>query len=1061
MRAQQDFDRTIPKLMVFVTSFLLLIITSSLAHAQDTKTLEQILKAVELDVIVEQARLRGNPERGALVYYTASAGCIKCHGDDSVSQPLGPNLHALQQKHGKQPTDRYLVESLLSPSKSILKGYETLTIVTESGKVSSGLFVREDDKTVVLRDAANLEKEIEIPVEEILDRVTSDQSMMPEGLVSTLPSLGDFYDLLSYVFAISEGGPRLAVELKPSAEQLEIKDDISNLDHAGILKRVEKNRKSLSSGREIFNGLCASCHGVDGNKPSLATARAFGTQKLKYGADPYHMFLTLSRGNGLMGAATYLSPKERYEVIAYVREQFMKGKNPDYLEITDDYLASLPTGTEAGEFKPAGPRDYGPALASQLGQEIRSALTVKLNSLTISYNLHTLETADVWRGGFLKLDQTQHYRGRGEGYPSPDGKKVQELSGWRWAHEGQFDYSPDDVLPRGPLPLKWLDYHGHYVHGDKIVLSYDIDGRAILECPQQIEDENAIRRCLKIGPGTELQVITAEGKNTTTRVLGDLEGVKLSQERNRWILRIPASRQSRILEVLTAVEDGSSTRTKLDEITFSGLDPEALTHGGPTLWPDVLSVVGYPGLESTAYVLDTISVPEKTPWNSWLRTSGIDFFADGRMAVSTVGGDVWIVEGVDQNLLNLRWKRFAGGMFELFGIKVVDNQIYVTGRDRITRLHDLNDDGEADFYESFFPDPDVSTYFHAFNFDLQRDNAGNFYYAKSGQYTDFALPGALMRVSADGKSSSVVATGFRTPNGLGMMPGGQVTVSDNQGNWMPASKVSLIKEGGFYGYVQTHSGGKKWSPDGGRINAKEVIAPETFDQPLIWFPQELDNSSGGQIWVDDPRWGPLSNHLLHTSFGKGWMYYLMIQEVDGISQAAAVRFPMDFNTGIMRGRVNPVDGQVYAVGLNGWNDNGRLGLKDHGIQRVRYTQKPLRAVTDARVEQDELRVRFSFPLDPLATRNVSSYQVSQWNYQWTRNYGSPKIHPETGQEGIQEVEIAQATVSSDRRELRLRIPGLKPVDQLQLKLKVVDENGVAFEEDVLWTIHRIPASETK
>jgi hypothetical protein len=220
-----------------------------------------------------------------------------------------------------------------------------------------------------------------------------------------------------------------------------------------------------------------------------------------------------------------------------------------------------------------------------------------------------------------------------------------------------------------------------------------------------------------------------------------------------------------------------------------------------------------------------------------------------------------------------------------------------------------------------------------------------------------------MKVSPDGKKREVYCTGFRTPNGMGMLPDGRMTVSDNQGSWMPASKVSLVKPNGFYGYVQTHTGGNRWAPDGGRIDHTKVIPPKSFDQPIIWMPQDLDNSSGGQIWVDDPRWGPLSGHLLHTSFGKGWLCYLMIQDVGDVSQAAIIKVPHDFSTGIMRGRVNPKDGQVYVTGLNGWNEGGRPGLADHGIERVRYTGKPLTMVTDCQVEHNGLRISVNVPLD--------------------------------------------------------------------------------------------------
>src|SRR5690606_22738769 len=135
--------------------------------------------------------------------------------------------------------------------------------------------------------------------------------------------------------------------------------------------------------------------------------------------------------------------------------------------------------------------------------------------------------------------------------------------------------------------------------------------------------------------------------------------------------------------------------------------------------------------------------------------------------------------------------------------------------------------------------------------------------------------------------------------------------------------------------VQTHIGGARygttWAPDGGRIDHRKVKPPPTFDQPMIWLPQSWDSSSGGQVTADPKRWGPLSNRFLHTTFGKGWMFYLTMQEMDGMTQAAVVRLPHQFNSGIMRARVNPVDGQVYATGLTGWQ--GPPNAREGGIQR--------------------------------------------------------------------------------------------------------------------------------
>jgi glucose/arabinose dehydrogenase len=157
--------------------------------------------------------------------------------------------------------------------------------------------------------------------------------------------------------------------------------------------------------------------------------------------------------------------------------------------------------------------------------------------------------------------------------------------------------------------------------------------------------------------------------------------------------------------------------------------------------------------DSTPYVVDTITVPENNPWRSWMRLTALDFFSDGRAAVTTWNGDVWIVSGIDDSLRSVRWKRFASGLFDPLGLRIVNDTLYVLERSQITRLRDLNDDGEADFYENFNNDAGVSPSYHAFAMDLQTDSAGNFYYVRCGQRVDttFPLNGGMVKVSADGR----------------------------------------------------------------------------------------------------------------------------------------------------------------------------------------------------------------------------------------------------------------------------------------------------------------------
>ena len=880
----------------------------------------------------------------------------------------------------------------------------------------------------------------------------------------------------------------------------------NSIDHAGILRQM--GPKNYVKGQAIYNNLCTNCHGGDGKIPALPIARAFGTGELKFGVDPYSMFQTLTKGNGLMGPQTWMTPQERYDAIHYIREKFMKPMHPKYKALTSEYLDGLPKVNAAAAVSEPLERDFGPALASQLGRKIPSVLTVKLGvNHTISYNLHSMDQAGLWRGGFLNLDSTQHYRERGEGVPEIQGEKIVGLQSWKWAHDGTFDYPTANLLPRGPLPAKWMEYHGHYLYEDNLVLSYSINGRDILEMPTKAQGFGAIVHTLNVAAGTQpLQLCVGQletpmphngflapnaptvklkntkisstdqiavsgsltkqdlGLFTAAAIFGQTDGLEWSFDwDNRIVLTIPASKQSQLFQVIRF--SGQSHAQLLSMAGYLRLlklkdelpNPTLYLNGGKQRWSDAITTIGILGSDDLTYTLDTLTLPSKLPGNVWLRTSALAFFSDGRMAVSTHGGDVWIVSGIDKSLESLKWKRFATGLYEPFGLQVISGKLYVTCKDRLTRLHDFNNDSEADFYENFSADTDVSTFFHAFNFDLQRDRKGNLYYVKSGQYTSQALPGAVIKVSPDGEEREVYCTGFRTPNGMGILPDGRLTASDNQGSWMPASKVSLLKPGGFYGYVQTHTHKDGlWAPDGGRIDHRKVVPPKAFDQPLIWMPQDFDNSSGGQLWVDDPRWGPLSGRLLHTSFGKGWLYYMMLSEVEGLNQAAIVRLKIDALTGIHRARVNPSDGQVYATGLNGWNGGGRKGLSQGHIHRFRYTGKPARLLTDTQVRHNGIELKFNFQLDSESAKDSASYQLKQWNYKWAGTYGSRQYSPNSGKVGRDNMEISNVKLAKDRRSVLLQIPDIKPANQVKINLNLQSADGEAFTELVYLTVNKVP-----
>jgi glucose/arabinose dehydrogenase len=481
------------------------------------------------------------------------------------------------------------------------------------------------------------------------------------------------------------------------------------------------------------------------------------------------------------------------------------------------------------------------------------------------------------------------------------------------------------------------------------------------------------------------------------------------------------------------------------------VDFAALTKGGPARWTTPVTTQGKLGTGNEPYVVDTLTVPETNPWNSWIRCGGFDFFKDGRVALCSVSGDVWVISGIDATLGKLTWKRYATGLFQPLGLKIVDEKVYVLGRDQITRLHDLNGDGEADYYECFNNDVAIGAHYHEFALNLETDSRGNFYFIKGGNLGEASHPhhGCLLRVSKDGSRLDVVATGHRAPNGLSVGPHDEITTSDNEGNWVPSSRVNWIAPGGFYGHVFT---------------AHRDPEPTDYDRPLLWLPHQMDNSSGGQVWVTSDRWGPFQGGLLHSSYGKCDLFSVLYEKVDGQMQGAAVKFPLKFDTGIMRGRFSPRDGQLYAAGLRVWQSSG---AREGAFQRVRYTGKPVHLPQAFHVKKNGLEITFTAPLDPETARDAQNYSVDEWNYKWAKEYGSKLYSVHDAEKALgdkgqavyrgEEVEIKTITLSPDKRTVFLELAEVRPVMQMRIRYNIDAADGTGMRQEIYNTINALPA----
>ncbi len=730
-------------------------------------------------------------------------------------------------------------------------------------------------------------------------------------------------------------------------------------------------------------------------------------------------------------------------------------------------------------------------LAVTLGNEGRSYVV---------YDLDTMRMAAAWTGEFLEFGNTLT---KIEWPPPPTVKGTNIVvdsklgPGWANAAGSLADPRTDS---QGPLPRDWAHYSGLYVHDDRVVLSYTVGATPVLELPGFVNasGQPIFARTLQFPQGArDLSVLLADGISGTVSAefVGDQAGpvtVALTDGRSLTVgggglpkgSRLESTADGKLVVKLGKLARNQSVRLLLSGEANPGgffavnqkkpLDLRPLTEGGGVNWPDVITTAGKVGTEDGPYQVDTITEPFPNPYHVSTFFGGFDFLPDGRAAICTFHGDVWVVSGIDDTLAKLTWKRFATGLFQPLGLKVVNGDIYVAGRDQITRLKDLNRDGEADFYENFNNDTVVTPNYHEFVLDLHTDSKGNFYYAKGAPWeprVSSPHQGTILKVSPDGKKMEVYATGLRAPNGMTVGPDDTVLVGDNQGHWMPSSKLNLVKPGAFMGMTPTAQKSVTLRyPDGREITGnpsdpefrkanqlkgwdKDMPIPPSYDEPIAWLPMRWDNSSGGQVYVTSDKWGPWKGAPLFMSYGKCLLYGVMMDKVGDTTQASLVPFGLKFASGVMRGRFSAKDGQLYLCGLKGWQN---AASRDGGFYRVRYTGKPVPMPVKTRTGRNGIQLTFATDLDAKTAEDVQSYAVELWNYKYSGAYGSPEFSVKTpGKTGHDKLEVKSARLAADKRTLLLEVDGLEIADQFSVKYSINAADGTEVRSEVIGTIHKL------
>jgi|GEM_PF-110905 len=783
------------------------------------------------------------------------------------------------------------------------------------------------------------------------------------------------------------------------------------------------------------------------------------------------------------------------------------------------------------------------------GRKMTSIRVGDQQQATVCFDAENAQVRAIWTGGFLKFNPARFGI---IGAPVPDGGFMfQSIEHVGWSSRNREISDGSGVGPKdGSLTTSAtkasIRYRGLHTHGERVVLSYEVDGVAVRESPwcEQVGDRLVVTRTIEVEPSaSDLQLLLHHKvANLEMANVAPISLLKRDGEVGSWVglrsdgnikiepfvtsgdgglsggFKVPASREMRRFKLVYwtgLLKDKAGWEQALASVAVPKPKNEAelvaLQAPGAAKWTAKIETDFVAAANEAPYVVDTFKLPFDNPYKALLFTSGHDFFANGDIAVCTVHGDVWVVRADDsfngkpkasasrdsasgsdagtkndtaanadasglplnKTTTRLRWHRFATGLHQPLGLVIVRSSfpldcgdssplsvakrpsndaapssrtnsektdagkakkeggtaakksgdesphskvkdaVYVLCRDQIVRLHDLNGDLEADHYECFSNIYPTSAGGHDYITCLERDSLGNFWFVHANL--------GVVRVSADGSKYDIISTGLRNPNGMGLGPGDVVTAAPQEGDWTPASAIFIAKPGAHFG-----GGGPRITPE----------RPLGFDPPAVWIPRRVDNSSGGQCWVTSDKWGPLSGHMLHFSFGqcsamlgirRGVAPQLPAESRSdsATSPTGLTEFPFRFDSGAMRGRFSPHDGQLYVTGLRGWTTSA---VTDGCLQRVRYTGQPIDMPVSATAYSNGIALSFTDPLDKDAAENPGSFHVEQWNYLYSKTYGSPEYRvSDPKQEGRDEVRVRSATLLDDRTVF-LELKDVKPVN---------------------------------
>lgn len=148
-------------------------------------------RAAHLEQLIRQLPT-GDAPRGRSVFASEKAKCSACHRIGQEGGKVGPDLSRIGQIRSR----RDLLEAIVYPSSSIVRDYESFTLVTRQGRTLNGLVLKETPEAITIQQQTG--DPVVISRAEIDELTPSPVSVMPQGFHELL-SAQQLADILAYL----------------------------------------------------------------------------------------------------------------------------------------------------------------------------------------------------------------------------------------------------------------------------------------------------------------------------------------------------------------------------------------------------------------------------------------------------------------------------------------------------------------------------------------------------------------------------------------------------------------------------------------------------------------------------------------------------------------------------------------------------------------------------------------------------------------------------------------------------------------------------------------------